>query len=127
MHFDHSHEQTAVLMVEPFDLVHKRPHEQDAAARCFQQIFGVGRVRNVVRVKARTKIADQYLNTVAGVQKRYLNVLIGVKRVTVFDGVGDRFANGQVNGGSNVVTEAVVTNEAFGEHGRFVNRFDRAG
>ncbi len=113
-------------MVRPFDDVHKGPHEQYPAPAGFQQIFRIGRVRDLIDGEPGAVVPNSYLYPVARAGERYFDVLAGIELISVLHSVGDGFTDRKIDGRDEIVTQSLGLHELVRLNGSFIDRFDAA-
>ena len=113
-------------MVGPFDLVHERTHEKDAAAVGFEQVFRVRRVGNLSQIEAWAEVANEDLDALVRTLKRDLDLFLRVELVPVLHRVRDRFADRQVDGRRKIVAQTATLHKRFRLRGRFIDGLDLA-
>src|SRR6185503_8238982 len=94
---EHAHCCTTFGSDQPVNLVHKRAHEKDAAARSLQDVLGRCWVWNVFWIEPWALVMDADFHSVRRAFQNDINGFVFVLTIAVNDGVGNCLAHGHVD------------------------------
>ena len=127
---DHHHFHAALRCPLQHHLVHEGANDEDAATARLEHVLRRKRIRNALRVKARSLVAnpDGDARGSGIAQRRELDVdmLLLVVAVAMLDGVDHRFANGDADPVQRVLIESGQPSEVIACHLHEVEHFVRA-
>lgn len=118
--------RAAAICLRPIDLIHERPHKENAAATRLKQIGRIGRIGYVVDVEPAAMVAHGHFKTRLRSLKPDLYRFRFVKPVPMLDGIRNRLAHGKVDRRDKVVAQTRLSCEIVRSQRRLINGFNAA-